>query len=532
MGVVSKKPVLKAVLLLHIMPHPRQLLFLSIPLIFATTARAEIKLPALISDNMVLMQETPASVWGTADAGEQVTIKLGDKTANATTDAEGKWSVKFEGLTPGEAGDMVISGKNTRTVKNVAVGEVWVCSGQSNMEMAVQGVGHAAEEIAAADFPKIRMFTVHRNAITTPQTDCVGKWEVCSPQTVAHFSAVGYFFGRHLLQNVKVPIGLIHSSWGGTAAELWTPTDTLSKDPGYAYAFSDWERTKANYPKAKEAYDKALAAWNEAAEKAKAEGMKPPSRPNAPRGGDDLGSPGCLYNGMIAPLLPYSIRGVIWYQGEANTGNAKTYQQLFPLMIQTWRQRWGVGEFPFLFVQIANYMKRYDDPTDSNWAALREAQLDTLEFSHTGMAVTIDVGDGENIHPTNKQEVGRRLGLIAQATVYYQDAEYSGPLPGGAQGEDGRVRLTFRFAEGMKTSDGGKIKGFAIAGEDHKFVWADAEIQGDHVLVSSPQVAKPAAVRYDWADNPEGNLVNGANLPASPFRTDDWPQRPAPAATR
>ncbi len=493
-------------------------------------ARAEVKLPALISDNMVLMQETPANVWGTAEPAEQVTVSMGKAKGSATAGADGKWAVKLEGLQPSDGGEMTISGKNKLTIKNVAVGEVWVCSGQSNMEMAVQGVGKAAEEIAAADYPKIRMFTVSRNAITTPQSECTGKWEVCTPQTVGHFSAVGYFFGRHLLQNVKAPIGLIHSSWGGTAAELWTPTDVLSKDPAYAYAFTNWEQTKANYPKAKEAYEKALAAWPEAVEKAKSDGTKPPPRPNAPRGGDDLGSPGCLYNGMIVPLLPYTIRGVIWYQGEANASNAKVYQRLFPLMIQVWRQRWGIGEFPFLFVQLANYMKRYDEPTDSNWAALREAQLDTLELPHTGMAVAIDIGDGENIHPTNKQEVGRRLGLIAQATVYYQDVDYSGPIPGGAQGEEGRVRLTFRFAEGMKTTDGGKPKGFAIAGEDRKFVWADAEIQGDHVLVSSPSVPKPSAVRYAWADNPEGNLVNGANLPASPFRTDDWPQSPPPPA--
>jgi sialate O-acetylesterase len=370
------------------------------------------------------------------------------------------------------------------------------------------------------------MFTLPPTAKAVPKTDCVGKWEVCTPQTVGHFSAVAYYFGRHLLQNVKAPIGLIHSSWGGTEIELWIPPDVLSKFPAYAKLFSDWDATKANFPKAKAIYDEAIAAWPAAVEKAKADGKPAPPRPRQPRGGDDFGSPGCLFNGMIAPLLPYTIRGVIWYQGEANTHNFTQYESLFPLMIESWRQRWGLDEFPFLFVQLANFMQRFDEPTDSNWAGLRQAQLDTLELPHTGMAVAIDIGDANTVHPKNKQEVGRRLGLIAQATVYYQDTEYSGPTPGGAQEEEGRIRLTFRFAEGMKTSDGGKVKGFAIAGDDRKFVWADAEIQGDHVLVSSPKVPKPVAVRYGWADNPECNLVNEANLPAAPFRTDDWPQMP------
>jgi len=504
-------------------------LLLFCPLLFLVPAAAlaDVKLPALISDNMVLLQDTPANVWGTADPGEQITVKLADKaSAQSVADANGHWSVKLSGLTAGEAGEMTISGHNSITVKNVAVGEVWVCSGQSNMEMIVQNSANAPEEIAAANHPQIRVFTVQRTAKAEPQADCAGKWEVCSPATAGRFTAVGYYFGRHLLENLKVPIGLIHSSWGGTGAELWTPTDVLAKYQAFKGLFTAWEQTKERYPQAKAEYDAKLATWQEAAKKAKDEGTRPAPVPRPPHGGDDFGSPGCLYNAMISPLLPYTIRGTIWYQGEANTGNAALYENLFPLMIQTWRERWGAGEFPFLYVQLANFMKRYDEPTDSNWAALRDAQLKTLDLPHTGMAVTIDIGDATTVHPTNKQEVGRRLGLVARAAVYYQDVEYSGPMPGGAQEEDGKIRLTLRFSEGMKSKDGGKLTGFAIAGDDHKFHWAEAEIQGDHVIVSSPDVPKPVAVRYDWADNPDGNLINETNLPASPFRTDDWPQNP------
>lgn len=505
-------------------------------LLFTFHAQADVRLPAIVSDNMVLLQDTPANVWGWADPQEKVSVQFSGKTAEATADADGKWSVKLEVLQPSATGDLVVAGKNTLTVKNVAVGEVWVCSGQSNMEWVVANSKNAQQEISSANFPNIRMFTVQKNPKATPQTDCQGKWEVCSPETVGRFSAVGYFFGRNIHESVKVPIGLIHTSWGGTPAEFWTPRDVLAGDPDFQNIIQSWETVKANYPKAKADYDKALEAWNAASEKAKAEGKPAPRRPSEPRGANDFGSPGCLYNGMVAPILPYTIRGTIWYQGESNAGNAQQYQKLFPTMITSWRQRWGVGEFPFLFVQLANYNARNVPPTgqpeDSNWAALREAQTMTLDLPHTGMAVAIDIGEATDIHPKNKQEVGRRLGLVAQATVYYREVEFSGPMFAGVQEEDGKLRLSFRHAEGLKAADGGKIKGFAIAGEDRKFVWADAELQGDHIVLQSAQVPKPVAVRYGWADNPDCNLVNASGLPASPFRSDDWPQRPGATAQR
>ena len=490
-------------------------------------AGAEVKLPAIVSDNMVLQQEVPANVWGWAEPGERVTVKFAGKSASATAGADGKWKTKLEGLDAGKTGDLTISGGNTITIHNVAVGEVWVCSGQSNMEMTVNRTLKPEEEAGAANYPMLRMFTVTKKPAAEPQSDCVGKWEVCTPETVPLFSAAGYFFARQLHATLKQPIGMIHTSWGGTPAEFWTPKPILARDADFKGALTGWEQKVANYPKAKEAYDQAMVKWKEEAQQAKDAGKPAPPQPRAPQGGDAFGSPGCLFNGMISPIVNYTIRGAIWYQGEANAGNAKGYYKLFPTMIMSWRALWG-AEFPFLFVQLANFNARHIPPTgqpeDSQWAELRESQLNTLELPHTGMAVAIDIGEGEDIHPKNKQEVGRRLALAAEATVYFQEHEFSGPIFSGAQIEDGKMRLNFRNAEGMNAGDGGKLKGFAIAGEDRKFVWADTEIDGDHIVVSSPDVPHPVAVRYGWADNPTVNLVNATGLPASPFRTDDWPQ--------
>lgn len=495
-------------------------------------ADAEIKLPALVGDHMVLQQDAQANVWGTADPGEKVTVKLGAAEAAAMADEQGAWSVRLSGLKSGAAGDMTISGSNTLTVNDVLVGEVWVCSGQSNMEWSVAASKDAQKEIAAATYPEIRLFTVPRNPSMEPVSTIDSGWKVCSPETVGTFSAVGYFFGRDLHEKMKAPVGLIHSSWGGTGAELWTPPEVIAAVPEFKERYLDrWEKIKAAYPEAKEEYDRKLEEWKAAAEQAKAGGGPEPRRPNPPPAGGALGAPGSLFNGMIEPLLPFTIRGAIWYQGESNAGDAKLYRALFPMMIQSWRVAWSKGglagsdnpEFPFLYVQLANFMARKQEPADSAWAELREAQLMTLRLPRTGMAVAIDIGEEKDIHPKNKQEVGRRLALAAEATVYYIETEYSGPIFAGAQPEGDHIRLTFRFGQGLKASDGSELKGFSVAGEDGKFHWAKVEIDGDHVLVSSPDVPKPVAVRYGWADNPEVNLVNAAGLPASPFRSDAEP---------
>jgi len=509
----------------HLAPGLRALLLISVAL--TGTTFADVKLPSIISDNMVLQQDTPAGVFGWAEPGEKVTVKFAGKSAATAAGADGKWNVKLDGLTAGATGELTVAGKNTLTIKNVAVGEVWVASGQSNMEFTVNRGKDAAEEIKAADFPLIRMYTVKRSPKTEPAEDTEGRWEVCSPQTVPNFSAVGYFFARRLYQTLKQPIGIIHSSVGGTPAEYWTPKSLLTRDPAFKPIFDSWDQAVASYPQAKAKYDEELAAWKEATKTPPAPGATAPKPPRAPRGGDAYGSPACLFNGMIAPLLDYTIRGVIWYQGEANARAADLYKKLFPTMIHGWRASWQSEDLPFLYVQLANFMQRHPEPTDTEWARLREAQLETLEVPHTGMAVAIDVGESGDIHPKNKQEVGHRLALWAEATVYYRDQEYSGPLPSGFQTEDGKVRLTFRNGDDMKAADGGKIKGFAIAGEDRKFVWADAEIQGDHVVLSSPKVPNPVAVRYGWDDDPDCNLINNTGLPASPFRTDEWPMAPA-----
>ena len=508
------------------LPSLRRILAASISAtLLAGVTHADVRLPAVISDHMVLQQETPATVWGWAEPGEKVMVKFADKSAETAADPAGKWNVKLEDLKAGSAGDLTVAGKNTLTVKDVIVGEVWVASGQSNMEFTVAGALEAAKEIAAANLLQVRMFTAQKNAQAEPQEDLTGKWEVATPETAGHFSAVGYFFARKLNETLKGPIGVIHTSWGGTAAELWTPKPILTADPDFKPILAAWDAKVAAYPKAKEAYDAAMVKWHEDEKAARDAGKPAPPQPRPPQGGDAVGSPAALYNGMIAPLTPYTIRGAIWYQGESNASQARLYRKLFPTMILSWRRAWN-SEFPFLFVQLANYNAKHLPPTgqpeESNWAELREAQTMTLEIPHTGMAVAIDIGDAENIHPKNKQEVGRRLALVAEATVYYQDHEFSGPLFAGAQVEDGKVRLSFRTAQGMKASDGGKLKGFAIAGEDKKFVWADAAVEGDHIIVTSPEVKEPVAVRYAWADNPECNLVNDTGLPASPFRTDEW----------
>ena len=498
--------------------------------IFTAAAHAAVRLPALIGDNMVLQAEAKTNVWGWADPQEKVTVTFADKSAQTTAGADGKWSVKLENLKSGTAGDMKIAGANAIDVKNVVVGEVWVASGQSNMEFGVGGALNRDAEIAAANFPQIRCFTVARIPSATPLDDCKGRWEICTPQSVGGFTAVGYFFAKHLHETLKQPVGVVHTSWGGTPAEFWTPAPYFQGDAELKPIADGWAKVLADYPAAKEAYDKAMAEWKVAADAAKAEGKPAPQQPGAPRGGDPFGGPACLYNGMIAPVVPLTIQGTIWYQGESNAGAAKQYQKLFPTMILSWRKAWMGGglegsdlpDFPFLFVQLANFKPRHDQPTESDWAALREAQLMTLEMPHTGMAVAIDVGDAEDIHPKNKQEVGRRLALCAESTVYYRDQEFSGPIFSGAQVEDGKIRLNFRNADGMKSQGGGALKGFAMAGEDHVFHWADAEIQNDHIVVTCKDVAKPEAVRYAWADNPECNLINSAGLPASPFRTDEW----------
>ncbi len=495
--------------------------------LLGASASAEVKLPAIFSDHMVLQCDTAVPVWGWADAGEQVTVSIAGQTKTATADASGKWSVKLDKLPAGDALTLTVKGKNTITVSDVLVGEVWLCSGQSNMAMTVNRAKDFEQEKSAANFPQIRMFTVTSGASTTPQEKCEGRWQVCGADTVGTFSAAAYFFGREIFQRIRAPIGLVNSSVGGTAIESWTSMDVQKGRPEFKPVFERWEKAQAawNPEQAAARYEKQQAAFKETAKKAKEAGKaaRAPQKPVEPR--LDRNYPANLFNGKIAPLIPYAIRGAIWYQGENNAGSGLggIYDLLLANLVNDWRSRWGY-EFPFAWVQLPNFRKPVDDPVQTTgWVLVREGMLKTLKLPRTGMAITVDVGEAGDIHPKDKQTVGKRLAMWALADVYQQKGvAASGPLPAGHEVRGGEVVLSFTHADGGLTAKGGELKGFAIAGADKKWVKASAKISSDKIIVSSPDVKSPVAVRYAWAENPDCNLYNGAGIPASPFRTDSW----------
>jgi sialate O-acetylesterase len=501
---------------------------LTIVMVLSGIVLADVRLPSVIGDNMVLQQAMEAPIWGWADPRKKITITAswGGKW-EATSDANGNWIVKIK---PGKAGgpyEMTISDGNPITLKNILVGEVWVCSGQSNMELGLNQTANAKEAIDDANnYPQIRLFTVAKKVSYEPMKNCQGKWLVCSPQTARGFSAVGYFFGRELNKQLNVPVGLINTSWGGTPAESWMSREYLENEPNFKPILKRYDETAANYPEIYKKFLENKKQYEQTAAKLKEEGKPVPPRPNFqdPVGPNHPYSPTGLYNGMILPIVPYGIRGAIWYQGESNAGRAYQYRTLFPAMIKNWQETWKQGDFPFLFVQLANFMAEKPEPGPSEWAELREAQLMTLSKPNTGMAVIIDIGDANNIHPKNKQDVGKRLALWTLAKTYGKDVVGSGPLYKSMEVKGNSVILRFdSVGGGLVAKDGESLKGFAIAGQDKKFVWADAKIEGDTIVVSSDKVAEPAAVRYAWADNPVCNLYNKEGLPASPFRTDNWP---------
>jgi sialate O-acetylesterase len=480
----------------------------------ASPAAADVKLANLFSNGMVLQQGTAAPVWGTAEAGEAVTVSVAGQTAQATADATGKWVAKLPVLTAGGPHEMVVKGKNEVKVADVLVGEVWIASGQSNMEWPVKAGSATQQEVASANYPQLRMFTVTKAVTGKPAKDVAGSWAACTPQSVGNYSAVAYYFGKDLHQKLKVPVGIIHTSWGGTPAESWTPPAVLDADPDLK-PIADRGRAMI------EGFAKQLDNWKQAAEKADAEGAPMPAMPADLRGSP--WRPGGLYHAMIAPIVPYAIKGAIWYQGESNANRAYQYRKLLPAMIKSWRDAWGQGEFPFYIVQLANFTPQPTEPGESDWAELREAQAMTAKMPNNGLAVTIDIGDAGDIHPRNKEDVGKRLALVALAKTYGKsDVAHAGPEYDSMTVEGDKVRIKLRNATGLSTRDGGPVKGFAVAGEDRKWQWATATIDGESILVHSPAVPKPVAVRYAWAHNPPTNLYNAAGLPAVPFRTDDW----------
>ncbi len=511
--------------------YPFRLLLLIAGLMVQISSRADVRLPSIFSDHMVLQRAAAVPVWGWAEPGEKITVSIAGQTRKATTDASGKWSIKLKKLSADGSQTLTVSGKNTIVIRDVLIGEVWLASGQSNMQMSVNDATNAWNEKAGAKFPQIRMFTVARRPATTPQTNCEGKWLVCAPETVGGFSAAGYFFAREIHQKLNLPVGVIHSSWGGTPIEAWSSMSSMEAKPELAPILKVWNDTlKVPYDaqKAETDYVSALENWTNNAAKLKAAGKPAPPAPEKkgdPRLFKNFSAN--LFNGMIAPITGYAIRGAIWYQGENNaaTDLAKLYSAQLSLMIRDWRQRWGEGDFPFAWVQLPNFHPQTTNPVPTNynnWCVIREEMLKTLAVKNTGMAITLDVGEANQIHPKNKQAVGHRLALWARAKVYGEKIPYSGPLPDGYKIKGDKIILYFKHTDGGLAAKDGELRGFAIAGEDHQWQWANAHIDGNKVIVSSPEVKSPKAARYAWAANPDCNLFNGVGLPATQFRTDDW----------
>lgn len=467
-----------------------------------------VRLPALVGDHMVLQRDQPLPIWGWATPGEKIIIDFQRHRYPALTPATGKWQLSLPAMPSGGPFAMTIVGQNTLIINDILVGDVWLAAGQSNMELPLRDpnapkpgayplIRNAEQELAQANYPQIRQFTVQKSPAVAPQANLEGyRWQVCSPQTAAGFSAVAYFFARDLHQRYHIPVGVISSPWGGTPAEAWVSRATLRQQPDFRDKIAELEKSPAS--------------------------ALPEKDPQL--------TPSVLFNGMIAPLIPYALKGIIWYQGESNVGRAAQYRTLFPALIRDWRQRWG-RELPFLFVQLANWQPALPQPTDSDWARLREAQTAALALPRTGMAVAIDLGDAVDIHPANKQDVGHRLALVARSVAYGEKKLVAtGPVLKNMRLSGSTLSLNFtQVGAGLMLKDASgtpakadSVRGFAVAGADKRFHWARGELRGNTLVLSCPAVPNPMAVRYDWADNPAGNLYNREGLPAAPFRSDTW----------
>jgi sialate O-acetylesterase len=484
----------------------------------AVPAHADVTLPALFTDHMVVQRGLPVHVWGTAEPDETVTVEFRGESRTAAADELGRWSAY---LSPGEAGgpfSLRVAAANEIVLEDVQVGDVWMASGQSNMEWPLEQTDGATEEIAAADHPWLRLLRVKTATSEYPLTDLTSDgWVVCSPETAGRFTAVGYYFAREIQAREDVAIGLIDTSWGGKPLAAYTSLAAIGRDPELMPVFA--LRAEAAEGRAAQLLliEQEKREWQAAVAAAEAAGEEPPWLPWHPD--FTAWEPSVLFNAMVAPVTPFPIRGVIWYQGESDSSKegAAVYGPLFRAMIEDWRRRWGVGEFPFLFVQLANWITGADN---NGWAELREAQTETLALRNTGMAVTVDVGDPVDIHPRDKRTVGQRLALAARAIAYGEDVEYRGPTFRQAVPEGSALRLWLDHADGLKTSDGSAPTGFEIAGDDGAWVPAEARIDGATVVLTSSAVDAPTSVRYACADDPAVNLYNGAGLPAVPFRSE------------
>jgi sialate O-acetylesterase len=523
---------------------------LTLALSLAVAVHADVTPAPLFTDHAVLQRDKALPIWGTAEVGEKITVTFGEQRREATAGYDGRWIAFLDPLPASTTGtDLTIAGKNTITLRNLVVGEVWLCSGQSNMEWPVSRAANADHEIRTANAPLVRHIRIERAVAETPaDTARTSGWHSASPQTVGAFTAVGYFFALDLHRKLGVPIGIIHSSWGGTPVEAWMSPAALETDPAFAVVRQRWQQALAEYPARKIEYEARLVAWTKAEADVKAsfparienaargrppvrldpatlhnDWLRQNPRPRAPRGPGDPWTPSGLFNGMINPLLPYALRGALWYQGESNAGRASEYHALFTTMIKAWRVHFGQDDFPFYWVNLANYAV----PGDANergrtYAFLREAQTKTLALVNTGQALAIDIGDPKDIHPTNKQEVGRRLALLARNRVYGNYGDDTGPTFVSATREGAAMRVRFSHASGGLVAHDRPVQSLELAGVDRVFYPADGRIDRDTLIVMAMAVREPVAVRYAWTNAPDANLYNGAGLPATPFRSDEW----------
>jgi sialate O-acetylesterase len=481
-------------------------LLLLASLAIAPAAFADVQLPGIISDHMVLQRGAPVRIFGKAQPGEAVTVTFRGQTAQTAADPLGRWEVWLNPLTTGAPADMTIKGANTITVADVLVGDVWIGSGQSNMQWTVKDSDNADAEIAAANYPQIRLFYVPRKTSSAPVDDVDAKWVVCSPQSVPGFSAVLYYFGRELHTETKAPMGLIHSSWGGTPIASWISGPSLMSNARLQPFLAYWQNAIINYPTNYGRYEQNLKKWE-------ANGSQGP-RPAVPLGPGHAHEPTTLYNAMIAPLIKYTIKGALWYQGETEAGRAQgdIYGEALMTLVNDWRRAFAQGDFAFYWVQLANYGNA---AKNGHWMRVQEGQVKATALRNTGLVVITDIGNPTNIHPTNKQDVGRRLALLAQS-------KGASPTYRQFTREGNAIRIWFDNAgTALKTRGGGPVTGFQIAGADGKYRPATATIDGATVRVWSPDVTEPKSVRYGWDYNPDANLVNALGIPASLFRTDE-----------
>lgn len=473
----------------------KRILFTVSLALFTLFVYAEVKLPKIFADHMVLQRDQEIPIWGWADPRERVEVTFKDQIYKTRADKNGKWQLKMAAADAGGPYDLTIKGKNTLSLQDILVGDVWLLGGQSNMEWPLNRTDGSEDSIKMADFPQIRLFEMEHNVSIFPIADVPeATWNLTAPETVPNFSAIGYYFGKRIHQDLDVPIGLLDVNWGGTVSEAWTSSEALTSHADFKERMTAYQQSgKTDFQNSE---NKGPNSW-----------------------------PASLYHGMLEPIIPFGIKGALWYQGESNASRAYQYREIFPLMIQDWRKQWGQGDFPFIWVQLANFKQPVEEPKDSDWAELREAQSMTLSLPNTAQAVIIDRGEAGDIHPTDKWTVGERLALAAKKIAYGMDVVYSGPTFKSMEVEGNKARITFdHLGSGLKIMDKyGYVKGFEVAGDDKKFYWAHAYQDGDDVILYSEEVSRPAAVRYGWADNPDDiNVYNEEGLPASPFRTDSW----------